>query len=288
WRNCARIRHHQLAIRPRWPQPIRAVDNGLSQDRAYVPRDLLDRPGRQPQINGAAGLVSQPIAFGSFAAAVALNVVQCESENDGKFIDEGRLKSCETILRDPDQRLGNRLMGSAFRGKGYARRRRHQDESRILITGIVERIEAAGDERIVQGADRQKALTVDYMRQAKRGQRAKQVHLGDTQFDVLALRRELPVEGGRDTLALERVSQSLAGKQARRLTHGPRLVDTVTSGEAVTMRSESGVTLRPSSLSSAPKPSCVDICGWIVTASASGTGIRSACRLRPLALANGT
>src|SRR5262249_4791066 len=103
WRDRAGIRHYQLAIRPGWPQPIRAVDNGLSQGQAHIPLGLLDRPGRQPQINRAAGLVSQPIAFGSFAAAVALNVVQSKSENDGEFIDEGRLKSCETILGDTDQ-----------------------------------------------------------------------------------------------------------------------------------------------------------------------------------------
>ncbi len=53
----------------------------------------------------------------------------------------------------------------------------------------------------------------------------------------------------------------------RRLTHGPRLVDTVTSGEVVTTREASGVCSRASSLSSAPKPNCVDISGWIVTAS---------------------
>ena len=47
----------------------------------------------------------------------------------------------------------------------------------------------------------------------------------------------------------------------RRLTHEPRLVDTVTSGDVVTMRAASGVSSRAISLSSAPKPVCVDIFG---------------------------
>src|SRR5262249_56707006 len=116
------IRPYQGAMRRGWPQPMRAVDNGLSKGEAHTPLGLRDRPGRQPQIKRAAGLVSQPIAFGSFAAAVALNVVQSKSENDGEFIDEGRLKSCETILGDTDQRLRNRPKGSPLRGKGSPRK----------------------------------------------------------------------------------------------------------------------------------------------------------------------
>ena len=47
----------------------------------------------------------------------------------------------------------------------------------------------------------------------------------------------------------------------RRFTHGPRLVETVTSGEVVTMRSASGVFSRASAFRIAPKPNCVDIVG---------------------------
>ena len=56
----------------------------------------------------------------------------------------------------------------------------------------------------------------------------------------------------------------------RRFTHGPRLVETVTSGDVVTMRSASAVFSRAISLSIAPKPNCVDISGWIETLSSSG------------------
>ena len=82
---------------------------------------------------------------------------------------------------------------------------------------------------------------------------------------------QLKVEGMRSLL---KVSAMLSrANRPRRLTQGPRLVETVTSGEVVTMRSASGVFSRASSLSSAPKPNCVDISGWIVTASSVGRRI---------------
>ena len=71
---------------------------------------------------------------------------------------------------------------------------------------------------------------------------------------------QLKVEGMRSLL---KVSASFSrANRPRRLTQAPRLVETVTSGEVVTMRSrELAVCSRPSSLSSAPKPACVDIAG---------------------------
>ena len=62
----------------------------------------------------------------------------------------------------------------------------------------------------------------------------------------------------------------------RRFTHGPRLVETVTSGEVVTMRLTKSESPRPSSFNSAPNPNCVDIVGWIATASSAGTSMRFA------------
>jgi hypothetical protein len=61
-------------------------------------------------------------------------------------------------------------MRAAFRRQRDARRRRHQNETRVLVAGVIERIEAARDERIVQRADRQQPLAVDGVRQAERRQ----------------------------------------------------------------------------------------------------------------------
>ena len=138
--------------------------------------------------------------------------------------------------------------------KRQARRRRHQNEARVLITGIVERIQAAGDERIVERADGNEPLAVDRVRQAERREQDEQIILGNAELDVLALGGEIPIER-RGMRSLRNVSASASrANRPRRLTQPPRLVDTVTSGEVVTIRSTRSDLSRASSLSSAPKP----------------------------------
>ena len=83
-------------------------------------------------------------------------------------------------------------MRAAFRRQRDARRRRHQDETGILVTGIVQRIEPAGNERIVECADRQQPLAIDGMRQAQRRQQDEQIHLGNAELDMLAARARTP------------------------------------------------------------------------------------------------
>ena len=62
----------------------------------------------------------------------------------------------------------------------------------------------------------------------------------------------------------------------RRLTQPPRLVETVTSGEAVTMRCVKSSSPRPISLRIAPKPACVEFTACCGSGSLSGTGIGGA------------
>ena len=66
------------------------------------------------------------------------------------------------------------------------------DEARVLVAGVVQRIEAAADEGIVERADRQQPLAEQRMRQPERRQHQEQVHLGDAELEVLALRAHLP------------------------------------------------------------------------------------------------
>jgi hypothetical protein len=176
--------------------------------------DLLDRPGREPQIDRAAGLVAQPVALGGFALAVALDVVEREREDRRELVDEGRLEAGEAVLGEPDQRRRDRLVGAAFGRQRDAGRRRRQDEARLLVAGVVERIEAALDERIVERADRDQPLAVDRVRQPERRQQDEQVHLGDAELDVLALGRELPVER-RGMRSLLKVSASFSRANSR-------------------------------------------------------------------------
>ena len=86
---------------------------------------------------------------------LALDVVERESQDGGELVHESRLERRKPVLRQADERGGDRLVRAAFGRERDAGRRRDEDEARILITGIVERIEPARDERIVQRADRE-------------------------------------------------------------------------------------------------------------------------------------
>ena len=78
-------------------------------------------------------------------------------------------------------------MRAAFRRQRHAGWRRDQKKPRVLIAGVVQRIEAARDERIVERADRQQPLAEQRMRQSERRQHDEQIVLGDAKLDMLAL-----------------------------------------------------------------------------------------------------
>ena len=61
------------------------------------------------------------------------------------------------------------------------------------------------------------------MRQAQRRHQDEQVHLGDAELDVLALRREIPVEGRGDLLAAEQVGLLGAREQAAAVDPGAEI-----------------------------------------------------------------
>ena len=64
--------------------------------------------------------------------------------------------------------------------------RRDQQEAGVLVAGVVERIEAAGDERIVDGADREQPGAEQVAGEAQRGEHQEQIVLGDAELDMLA------------------------------------------------------------------------------------------------------
>ena len=83
-------------------------------------------------------------------------------------------------------------MRAAFGRERHAARGGDKDESGVLITGIVERIEAALDERIVQRANRNEPHAEQRMGQTGSRQKEKQIVLGNPQLDMLARRPHLP------------------------------------------------------------------------------------------------
>ena len=149
-------------------------------------------------------------------------------------------------------------MLAAFGGQGQAARGRDQQEAGVLVAGVDQRIEAAVDEGIVDGADRQQAGAGQMMLQAHGAEDEEQVLLGDAQLDMLAGRRHAPALGaGEFGVAEDVVAGVWRSNTPRRFTQGPRLVETVTSGLVVTMclaSSAHSPSPRPISARMSPKP----------------------------------
>ena len=113
--------------------------------------------------------------------------------DNGQFIREGRLEMREAGLAKRDQRRIDGLVRPALRPQRQARRRRDQQEPRVLVTAVIERIETARDERVVDRADRQQAFAEQRGGQAQRREHQEQVVFRDAQFDVLARLVPLPL-----------------------------------------------------------------------------------------------
>src|SRR3546814_6307774 len=86
--------------------------------------------------------------------------------------------------------------------------------SGVLVAGVVQRIEAAHDEGIVERADRQQALAEEGVRQAERAQQQEEVHLGDAEFQVLAFWPHHPLLRRGYLLVAEGIGQRLARENA--------------------------------------------------------------------------
>jgi len=59
---------------------------------------------------------------------------------------------------------------------------------------VIQGVEPASDEGVIEGADRQQGLTVELARETESAQEQEQVVLGDAELDVLAGRRLLPLD----------------------------------------------------------------------------------------------
>ena len=97
---------------------------------------------------------------------------------------------------------------------------------------------------------------------------------------------QLKVDGMCSLLKMSAIAS--CANRPRRLTQAPRLVETVTSGEVVTMRRANSLSARPISLRMAPKPVCVEVVAWNGAGSSAGTSSSGPFRRRALADANGT
>src|SRR5205814_5727030 len=110
-----------------------------------------------------------------------------------------------TGLGDADQRLQHRLMRAAFRSEGNAGGGGDQNEAGVLVERVIQRVEAALDERVVERADRQQPRAEQRPGEAERGEQQEQIALRDAELDVLALRRHSPALRRDDLLLAKRV-----------------------------------------------------------------------------------
>ena len=178
----------------------------------HDPLRLVERAGRKSQVNRTA-----------LVAFLALHVPETPAHDDSEFVDKGRLERGQAILRHADQGRRDRLMRAALRRQRNARRRRRHHEARVLVAGVVQGIETALDEGIVQGRDRQQPFAVDGVRQPQRRHQDEQVHLGDAEFDVLSFRRKIPVEGRGYLLASEQIGLLGAREQPAAIDPGAEI-----------------------------------------------------------------
>ena len=170
------------------------------------PLDLADRPGRQPQIGRlAVGRIDQAERF---------------FHHRRQLVGKGGLVMAQPGLAECDQRGIDRLVRAALGAKRDPARGRDQQEARILVTGVVERIEPARDERVVERPNRNQPLAEHVSRKPGCGEHQEQIILGNPQFDVLAGRRHRPFLRARDLRLGEHVGHCLAAKQAA-LVHEP-------------------------------------------------------------------
>ena len=116
------------------------------------------------------------------------------------LLGEGGLEVADRGQRDPDARRDHRLVRAALGREAHARRRRRHDEPRARVQRVVERVEAARDERIVERADGQERRAGQLAREAEGAEGQEQVVLRDAELDVLAGRRFLPHDGLRRAL----------------------------------------------------------------------------------------
>ena len=111
----------------------------------------------------------------------------------------------------PISGVDHRLMRAALGRQREARRRRHQHEARVLVAGVVQRIEAARDEGIVERADRQQPRAELRLGETQRRQQQEEIVLGDAELDMPAVRRAAPISAPRAACARGRRRHAACG-----------------------------------------------------------------------------
>src|SRR4051795_9622103 len=102
----------------------------------------------------------------------------------------------------------------AFGRQREAGGRGDEQESGVLITGVDQRIEAAIDERVVHRTDREDARTGEGGREAGRAEQEKEVLLGNSELDMLAVWTHAPTLSARELGVAENIVAGVAVEHA--------------------------------------------------------------------------
>ena len=177
-RDRALIGDHRAGPRRRRAHPVAPRDHALGEARG-AGAGLLQRPGREAQVD-------RPALLG-------LQVAEGPLHHGGELVREGGLVGREAALPHADQGRRDGLVRPALRRERDPRGRARHEEAGVAVAGVVERIEAPRDERVVERADRDQAPPEEGVRQPRDAQREEEVHLRDAELEVLAVRAEGPL-----------------------------------------------------------------------------------------------
>ena len=203
------ISNHHLAVIARFTQPITTRNNvGLGRIRKVTLR-LAQWLGRQAHVN-------RPAVLG-------LHMIKRPAHDRGNFIAKAWLKAGQARLAHADHRRADRLVRTTFRCERNAAWCGDNHKPCILITGVIQRIQTARNERIIQRANREQSLPKQAVRQTKGGQIQKQIVFGNTQFDMLPAWRTYPFLGRRNLAFAKLIDKVFAAKQSA-LVHKPAKV----------------------------------------------------------------
>ena len=172
-------------------EPVAAGQDVAAQRRVHGARRLIDGARGQPAIDGA--------------ALRLLEMAEAPEQDFGELVGEGGLERRQPRLAHREQRRAHRLVRAAFRRQGDAGRRARQQEAGVLVAGVVQRIEAARDEGVVDRAHREQAGAEELVRKPEGGQQEEEVVLGDPELDVLAVPAQRPFLHRDDLLRAEDV-----------------------------------------------------------------------------------
>src|SRR3546814_15174003 len=93
-----------------------------------------------------------------------------------------------------------------------------EQETRVLVAAVIQGIEAARNEGIVDGADRQEARPKQRSRESQGCEHQEEIILRDAEFDMLSNAIAGPFLSGRDFRAREDILELAATKQPSLIT----------------------------------------------------------------------